>query len=99
MTQAITGKSIRKPSPPWTSADVRTDFPILTSTDRPVAYLDNAATSQKPDAVIAATARYYKSMNANIHRGVYRLSVEATEAYESARAKLPPSSAHLTRVR
>ena len=80
-------KTTRTPSPPWTSLDVRADFPILYCGERPVVYLDNAATSQKPDAVIAVTTRYYKSMNANIHRGVYRLSVEATDAYESARTR------------
>jgi cysteine desulfurase/selenocysteine lyase len=86
MTHTITSTLNPPASSPWTSADVRVDFPILTSAERPVIYLDNAATSQKPDAVIAATTRYYKTMNANIHRGVYRLSVEATDAYESARA-------------
>ncbi len=65
---------------------VRADFPILNgSAGRPLVYLDNGATTQKPQAVIDALARYYESQNANIHRGVYRLSQIATEAYESAR--------------
>jgi len=87
MTQATVSLPAPDTGATWTSEDVRKDFPILASTRERLAYLDNAATSQKPDAVIAATARYYKSMNANIHRGVYRLSVEATDAYESARSR------------
>lgn len=89
MIEAPTAAGTQSAAPPvWNAADVRRDFPILHHVDRPVAYLDNAATSQKPDAVIAATTRYYKSANANIHRGVYRLSVEATDAFEAARTKV-----------
>ena len=71
-------------------ARVRADFPILAtgSRGRPLVYLDNAATSQKPRAVIDAICRYYESGNANIHRGVYRLSADATESYESTRANV-----------
>ncbi len=67
--------------------DIRGDFPILQTTvhGKRLAYLDNAATSQKPQAVIAAMTRFYYSQNANIHRGVYELSMEATAAYEAAR--------------
>jgi cysteine desulfurase/selenocysteine lyase len=61
--------------------EIRKDFPILSAG---VVYLDNAATSQKPRQVIEAVARFYESMNANIHRGIHRLSREATEAYEGA---------------
>ena len=69
---------------------IRKDFPILQQTvnGKPLVYLDNAATAQKPQAVISAISRYYTTHNANIHRGVHRLSVQATEAYELARAKV-----------
>ena len=69
---------------------LRRDFPILQTQVRgkPLVYLDNAATSQKPNAVIAAITRYYSHQNANIHRGVYKLSAEATTAYENAREKI-----------
>ncbi|MEX1051753.1 MAG: aminotransferase class V-fold PLP-dependent enzyme, partial [Gemmatimonadales bacterium] len=70
-------------------ARVRADFPILRTSvgGRPLIYLDSAATSQKPRAVVDAVTRYYESGNANIHRGVYQLSAQATEAYEGVRAK------------
>ena len=66
------------------------DFPILDRTihDHPLVYLDSAATSQKPRAVIDAVVDYYERHNANIHRSVHTLAEEATIAYESARAKL-----------
>jgi cysteine desulfurase/selenocysteine lyase len=66
---------------------IRADFPILHRTvhDKPLVYLDNAATSQKPQAVIDAVSRYYEQENANIHRGVHYLSERATEDYEAAR--------------
>lgn len=66
---------------------LRQDFPILRRQihGRPLVYLDNAATAQKPAAVIEAEARYYARCNANIHRGVHTLSQEATAAYEAAR--------------
>ncbi|MFQ5512947.1 MAG: cysteine desulfurase [Myxococcota bacterium] len=69
---------------------VRKDFPILERRvhGRPLAYLDNAATSQKPRAVLEALTDYYTKHNANIHRGVHTLSAEATAAYEAAREKL-----------
>jgi cysteine desulfurase/selenocysteine lyase len=68
-------------------AAIRAEFPILTRevNGRRLVYLDNAATSQKPRAVIRAITRYYEQENANIHRGVHLLSVEATEAHDSAR--------------
>jgi cysteine desulfurase / selenocysteine lyase len=67
---------------------VRADFPILARTVRgtKLVYLDNAATSQKPSAVIAAVSNYYEQGNANIHRGVHYLSEHATEAHEAARS-------------
>src|SRR5512133_4366299 len=67
---------------------VRRDFPLRgpRPDGRPLVYLDSAATSQKPQAVIDATAEFYATANANIHRGVYRLSERATALYEGARA-------------
>jgi cysteine desulfurase / selenocysteine lyase len=65
--------------------DVRADFPILRSGARRLVYLDSAATTQKPAAVIDAIADYYRTLNANVHRGAYDLAVRATEAYEAAR--------------
>ena len=69
---------------------IREDFPILRQKvhGKPLVYLDNAATSQKPQVVIDALARYYSSQNANIHRGVHALSELATYEYEKARGKV-----------
>jgi cysteine desulfurase/selenocysteine lyase len=69
---------------------IRADFPILSRQvhGKPLVYLDNAATSQKPEAVIQALDDYYRRYNANIHRGVHTLAEEATEAYEQARRKV-----------
>jgi cysteine desulfurase/selenocysteine lyase len=67
---------------------VRKDFPILERSlpgERPLVYLDNAATSQKPRQVLDALSRYYERHNANVHRGVHRLAEEATALYEGAR--------------
>lgn len=71
-------------------AQLRQDFPILNQTvhGKPLVYLDNAATTQKPLAVIDCLANYYAEYNANIHRGVHILSQQATDAYEGAREKL-----------
>ena len=68
---------------------IREDFPILKQSvhGKPLIYLDNAATSQKPRTVIEATTRYYSSDNSNIHRGVHALSERATKEYEEARLK------------
>lgn len=68
---------------------VREDFPILRRTvhGRPLVYLDNAATTQKPRAVIDALVHYYENYNANIHRGIHALSEEATARYEEVRLK------------
>ena len=63
--------------------DIRKDFPILTESD--LIYFDNAATTQKPRQVLDAVARYYNTQNANPLRGLYSLSIAATEAYEGAR--------------
>jgi cysteine desulfurase / selenocysteine lyase len=69
---------------------LREDFPILKSQvhGKPLVYLDNAATTQKPRAVIDAILRYYEGQNSNIHRGVHHLSEVATRAYETARVKV-----------
>ena len=69
---------------------IRADFPVLSRQvhGQPLAYLDNAATSQKPLAVINTLDRYYREYNANIHRGVHTLSEEATAAYEDARRRI-----------
>ena len=76
------------PAPDW--ARVRADFPILRREVHgyPLCYLDSAATSQKPEPVLAAMERYYRTTNANIHRGVYQLSEEATAQYEGPRARI-----------
>lgn len=65
--------------------DFRKDFPILNNPEKPVVYVDNAATTQKPQVVIDAEKNYYERLNANPLRGLYELSVEATDAYEKAR--------------
>jgi cysteine desulfurase/selenocysteine lyase len=69
---------------------VRADFPILSRTvnGKPLVYFDNGATSQKPQIVIDAIAKYYQEINANIHRGVHTLSQLATDAYEESRGKV-----------
>jgi cysteine desulfurase/selenocysteine lyase len=74
----------------WDVERVRQDFPALHQRvhGKPLVYLDNAATSQKPQAVIDALVGYYSRDNANVHRGVHLLSERATEAYESARAQI-----------
>ena len=71
-------------------AQIRADFPILQRqvNGHPLVYLDNAATSQTPLAVIDAISNYYKHTNANIHRGVHALSQEATDQFEAARQKI-----------
>jgi cysteine desulfurase/selenocysteine lyase len=78
--------TVQRPS----SLDVRADFPIFRREfgGRPLVYLDSAATSQKPESVIAAIDDYYRAHNANIHRGVYTLAQEATDMFEGARARV-----------
>jgi cysteine desulfurase/selenocysteine lyase len=72
-------------APDW--AGIREEFPILREQahGRPLIYFDNAATTQKPGAVLDAVRRYYEHDNANVHRGLHTLSARATEAYERAR--------------
>ncbi len=84
LTSALTTAA---PARDW--AALREDFPVLHQTvhGHPLVYLDNAATSQKPRAVIEALRRYYEQDNANVHRGIHELSNRATAAYEGARAR------------
>src|SRR5260221_14687779 len=76
--------------PPVDWAMFRRDFPILNQevNGHPLIYFDNAATSQKPCAVIDALVRYYEHDNANVHRGIHELSNRATAAYEAARDRV-----------
>lgn len=69
---------------------IRADFPILSQkvNGKPLVYFDNGATSQKPQVVIDAISKYYREINANIHRGVHTLSQLATDAYEASRGKI-----------
>lgn len=79
-------------SPTLDTASIKADFPVLHQPvapgEAPLAFLDSAASSQKPQAVIDALARYYETSNANIHRGVYDLSEAATAQYEASRRKV-----------
>lgn len=77
------------PTPTRSVESIRADFPILEREvkGKPLSYLDNGATVQKPAAVIEAMDRYYREHNANVHRGVHTLSEEATDLYEGARRK------------
>jgi cysteine desulfurase/selenocysteine lyase len=77
-------------APAYDVARLRREFPILAQRvhGKPLAYLDNAATTQKPRAVLDALRRYYEEDNANVHRGVHLLSERATRAYEDARKKV-----------
>src|SRR3989344_5839803 len=69
---------------------IRKDFPILKRKvyGKPLVYLDNAATTQKPRQVIQAMSYYYETYNSNVHRAVHRLSQEATEAYDKSHEKV-----------
>lgn len=88
-------------------AQIRADFPILADEAYPgvpLVYLDSAASSQKPLAVIEAMNQYYRHSNANVHRGIHRLSEAATNAYEGARERIArfinaPDSAEVIYVR
>ena len=77
-------------APHYDVARIRADFPILAREvyGKPLVYLDNAATTQKPRVVIDAIRRFYEETNANIHRGLHFLSERATEQYESVRSKV-----------
>src|SRR5256712_1259367 len=87
---AVTVKTPATSAGPLDVARIREDFPILAQTVRgkPLVYLDNAATSQKPRQVIDAMTRVFEEHNANIHRGVYEFSERTTAAFEEARVKV-----------
>jgi len=68
--------------------NIRKDFPIYNKGNKPFIYLDSASTSQKPQSVIDAVSNYYNSYTANIHRALYRIGEEATDAYENVRVKV-----------
>ncbi|MGI9040220.1 MAG: SufS family cysteine desulfurase [Gemmatimonadales bacterium] len=92
-TRASPGRGVTRKAggaPPLDVERIRRDFPILSSTVRgkPLVYLDNAATSQKPRAVIDAISRFYAAENANVHRGVHYLSERATVAYDAVREQV-----------
>jgi cysteine desulfurase / selenocysteine lyase len=91
-TTGTRGVLSKRPSPRavFDVRRVREDFPILKQKvhGKPLVYFDNAATSQKPLAVIQAEERFYRSDNSNIHRGVHELSQRATKAYEDVRVKV-----------
>jgi cysteine desulfurase/selenocysteine lyase len=94
----LSKKNISKDTPPPTPSPrpavefsaVRRDFPIFRRkvNGKPLIWLDNAATTQKPQSVIDAVNRFYSTYNSNVHRGVHTLAAEATEAYESTRDKV-----------
>src|SRR4051812_35968747 len=91
MTAIASHPPLAAQASPFDPHKLRADFPILSTTvslgGPKLVYLDNGATTQKPRQVIDAISRYYESQNANIHRGVYRLSQIANDLYESARKK------------
>ena len=80
----------QRSAPAFDPATVRGDFPALSQKvhGKPLAYLDNAATTQKPESVIRAVDTYYRRDNANVHRGIHELSRRATVAYEDARGRV-----------
>ncbi|CAG9460771.1 unnamed protein product [Pedinophyceae sp. YPF-701] len=85
-----TAEGLVQPSTVELGARLREDFPILHQevNGKPLVYLDNAATSQKPTQVFEAMSEYYKTDNSNVHRGVHALAARATASYEGARAKV-----------
>ena len=90
MNNLNTAKTIKNTSAPFDVEKFRKDFPILNEQVRgkPLVYLDNAATSQKPKQVIEILDAYYRETNSNIHRGVHTLSEKATAIYEEVRGKV-----------
>src|SRR3954451_3658287 len=75
---------------PRSLEEIRADFPVLARrvNGKPLVYVDNGATSQKPAGVIDAISSYYRSSNANIHRSMHELAAEATELYEGGRSRV-----------
>jgi cysteine desulfurase / selenocysteine lyase len=85
----VPGAPVRPASRAFDARTVRAQFPILREPrEKPLIYLDSAATSQKPDAVLDAMDDYYRRYNANIHRGIYQIAEQATAAYEDARRRV-----------
>ncbi|MEO7318193.1 MAG: aminotransferase class V-fold PLP-dependent enzyme, partial [Chthoniobacteraceae bacterium] len=84
----VSSKEVVHSEPDWSA--IRGEFPILDQKvgEHPLVYFDNAASSQKPRAVIEALAHYYERDNANVHRGLHELSTRATEAFEAARVRV-----------
>jgi cysteine desulfurase/selenocysteine lyase len=89
MSAVPAARATTAPHAAFDVAAIRRDFPVLQRTvhGKPLAYLDNAASSQRPRAVIEAMSRYYETTHANVHRGVHTLSQEATDLFEGAREK------------
>jgi cysteine desulfurase / selenocysteine lyase len=87
---AVADRSFATPPAPYDVEAVRADFPVLATTVRGkrLAFLDTAASAQRPEAVIEAVARYERTSHANVHRGVYQLSQRATDAFEGARVRV-----------
>jgi cysteine desulfurase/selenocysteine lyase len=87
------------PNGATTELDIRADFPILARTlrGRPLVYLDSSSTSQKPESVLAAIDDFYRAHNANIHRGVYPLALEADALFEGARERIAAFTGALAR--
>jgi cysteine desulfurase / selenocysteine lyase len=90
MITARDARAAAAPAALWDVERIRKDFPALHQRvhGKPLVYLDNAATSQKPQAVIDALVAYYSQENSNVHRGVHLLSEKATQAYEDARVRV-----------
>jgi len=88
--EMIVHERLRGPRAPLDVDRIREDFPILRQQvhGKPLVYLDNAATSQKPKVVIDSVTQYYLAENSNVHRGIHLLSERATQAFEGARAKV-----------
>ena len=85
---------------PLDGARIKADFPLLSApSDKPLVYLDSAATSQKPRQVLDAMQTFYETTNANVARGVYAIAEEATNEMEAARRKVATSSARRPRTR
>ncbi|HZS14139.1 MAG TPA: cysteine desulfurase [Candidatus Dormibacteraeota bacterium] len=87
---ALPARAGALPASPLDVARIRADFPILSRRigDKPLVYLDSAATSQKPVSVLEAIEGYYRHSNANVHRGVHTLGNEATDVFENARSRV-----------
>jgi cysteine desulfurase/selenocysteine lyase len=87
---AVPARPAATAHPPLDVGAIRRDFPVLAQEvhGKPLCYLDNAASSQRPQRVIDAVSRYYETTHANVHRGVHTLSQQATDLFEGAREKL-----------